>query len=68
MSAQQHRLPETIEISHTIDGVASSFRIEMQADGTFLFCFPRYDPMAYDTDGGLFTAVRSITANLHDSR
>lgn len=68
MSAPQHRLPETIEISHTIDGVASSFRIELQADGTFMFCIPRYDPIACDTDGGLFAAVCGITANLHDSR
>ncbi|TNC93808.1 MAG: hypothetical protein FD119_3727 [Stygiobacter sp.] len=60
--------PETIEISHTLDGVTTSFRIETRADGTALLRTPSFDPEVFDTDGGLFAVVRSITANPHGSR
>lgn len=63
-----HPQPETIEISHTLDGVTTSFRIETRADGTFLLRTPGNDPEVFDTDGGLFAEVRNITANLHGSR
>lgn len=48
--------------------VTAFFRIETRTDGTALLRTPSFDPEVFDTDGGLFAVVRSITANLHGTR